>query len=180
MPTLRAETMQQILASLLAGNLAVAGAIPSTPDLGTAEGRCRANESGPSYIVDVAGLKARVGKLKLEVYPANNADFLQDDNRLVSAGKTFRRVEQSVPASGPVQLCVRVPSAGSYSVSLLHDQDGDGRFDWKVDGVGFAANPKLGLSKPDASKASAVAGSGPTRIEIVMRYRRGLGMHPIR
>ena len=172
--------MQQMLAGLLAGPLALASAILSTPELGTAEGRCRANEAGASFIVDVAGLRARAGKLKLEVYPANNADFLQDDNLLVSAGKTFRRVEQSVPASGPVQLCVRVPSAGSYSVSLLHDQDGDGKFGWKIDGIGFAGNPKLGLSKPDASKARAVAGSGPTRLEIIMRYRRGLGMHPIR
>jgi uncharacterized protein (DUF2141 family) len=172
--------MKRPLFSLLASPLLIGATLPSSPDLGKAEGKCRSNELGPSFVVDVEGLKDRTGKLKLEVYPANNADFLEDDNVLISAGKTFRRVEQSIPASGPVQLCVRVPAAGSYAVSLLHDRDSNRKFGWRVDGIGFAGNPKLGLSKPDASDASATARRGPTRIGIVMNYRRGLGMRPIR
>ncbi|MDP5281403.1 DUF2141 domain-containing protein [Sphingomonas sp. DG1-23] len=171
--------MQRLLFSLMAGPLLVAAG-QSTPDLGTAEGRCRSNELGPSFLVNVEGLKDRTGKLKLEVYPAKDPDFLEDDNILLSAGKVFRRVEQPVPASGPVQLCVRVPSTGRYAVSLLHDRDGNRKFGWRVDGIGFAGNPRLGWSKPAASAASAVARSGPTQIEIVMNYRRGLGMRPIR
>ncbi|MBY8823274.1 DUF2141 domain-containing protein [Sphingomonas colocasiae] len=160
--------------------LLVAATIPSTPDLGTAEGKCRSNESGPSFLVDVEGLKDRSGKLKLEIYPANDADFLEDDNVLISAGKTFRRVEQPVPASGAARLCVRVPSAGRYAVSVLHDRDGNRTFNWRVDGIGFAGNPGLGWRKPAASDASATARPGPTQIRIVMNYRRGLGMRPIR
>lgn len=172
--------MKRLLFSLLASPLLVAATIPSTPDLGKAEGECRSSESGPSFLVDVEGLKDRKGKLKLEVYPANDSDFLEDDNILVSAGKTFRRVEQSVPASGPVQLCVRVPAEGRYAVTVLHDRDSNRKFSWRVDGIGFAGNPKLGWSKPRASNASAAARSGPTKIEIVLNYRRGLGMRPIR
>jgi uncharacterized protein (DUF2141 family) len=172
--------MKRLLFSFIAFPLLVAATIPSTPDLGTAEGRCRSNDPGPSFLVNVKGLKDRSGKLKLEVYPANDADFLEDDNILISADKTFRRVEQSVPASGPVQLCVRVPSAGRYAVSLLHDRDSNRKFGWRVDGIGFAGNPKLGWSKPNASDASAIARSGPTPIEIEINYRRGLGMRPIR
>lgn len=171
--------MKHLLFSLLVSPLLIAATIPSTPDLGTAEGRCRSNETGPSFLVNVEGLKDRKGKLKLEVYPANDADFLEDDNILISAGKTFRRVEQPVPASGPVQLCVRVPSSGSYAVSLLHDRDSNRKFSWRIDGIGFAGNPKLGWDKPDVSDASTTARSGPTRIDIVMNYRRGLGMRPI-
>jgi uncharacterized protein (DUF2141 family) len=170
--------MKRPLFSLMAGPLMVAATIPSTPDLGTAEGRCRANEPGSSFLVE--GLKDRTGKLKLEVYPARDPDFLADDNILVSAGKTFRRVEQPIPASGPVQLCVRVPSAGSYAVSLLHDRDSNRKFSWRVDGLGFAGNPRLGWGKPAAADASAIARTGPTRIEIVMNYRRGFRMRPIR
>ena len=172
--------MKRLLFSLMASPVLVAATIQSRPDLGTAEGRCRSNELGPSFLVNVEGLKDRSGKLKLEVYPANASDFLEDDNILISAGKTFRRVEQLVPGSGPVQLCVRVPSAGRYAVSLLHDRDSNRKFSWRVDGIGFAGNPKLGWSKPAAADASAIARSGPTRIEIVMNYRRGLGMRPIR
>jgi uncharacterized protein (DUF2141 family) len=172
--------MQRLPFSLMASPLLVAAGIQSTPDLGTAEGRCRSSEPGPSFLVNVEGLKDRTGKLKLEVYPAKDPDFLEDDNILISAGKTFRRVEQPVPASGTVQLCIRLPSAGSYAVSLLHDRDGNRKFGWRIDGIGFAGNPRLGWSKPAATSASAVARSGPTQIEIVMNYRRGLAMRPIR
>ena len=172
--------MSRLLASLFAAPLLVAATIPSTPDLGKAEGKCRAGESGPSFLVNVTGLKDRRGRLKLEVYPANDDDFLQDDNILISAGKTFRRVEGPIPASGPVQLCIRVPSAGTYAISLLHDRDSNRKFGWRVDGIGFAGNPKLGWSKPRASAASAAAGPGPTRIEIVLNYRRGLSMRPLK
>lgn len=151
----------------------------STPDLGKAEGRCRAGESGPAFLVEVQGLKDRTGNLKLEVYPANDRDFLADDNLLVAAGKTFRRVEVAVPASGNPTLCVRLPGPGRYGVTVLHDRDSNRKFGWRVDGIGFASNPRLGLGKPKAANASATAGNSPTRIEIVMNYQRGLGMRPL-
>lgn len=171
--------MNRKLALLTALPLLVAATMPSTPDLGKAEGRCRPGESGPAFLVTVAGLKDRQGQIKLEVYPSNDADFLQDDNILLSAGKVFRRVEAPLPASGNVELCVRVPAPGAYSISLLHDRDRNRRFGWTVDGIGFASNPKLGWSKPKASAARAVAGAGLTRITVVMNYRRGLGVAPL-
>lgn len=153
---------------------AAAALPPSTPDLGIVEGQCRAGESGPSFLVTVAGLKDRAGQLKLEVYPANDADFLADDNTLVGAGKTFRRVRARVPTSGPVTLCVRVPGPGPYALTVLHDRNADGKFNLSGDGVGFAGNPKLGVTKPKAASARAQAGAGPTRLTVVMNYRRGL------
>lgn len=159
---------------MIAGFLLASVAIPSTPDLGKAEGQCRANETGPAYLVDVTGLKDRKGQLKLELYPANDRDFLADDNILVAAGKPFRRVEEPVPPFGPVQLCIRAPGPGTYALSLLHDRDANRRFALSVDGIGFAGNPGIGWSKPHAAAASAPVGSGPTRITIVINYRRGL------
>lgn len=149
--------------------------IPSTPDLGKAEGRCRAGESGPALLVNVAGLKDRKGNLKLEVYPSNDTDFLADDNILVSAGKTFRRVEVPVPASGNVQVCVRIPGPGSYSISLLHDRDANRKFGLSVDGIGFTGNPKLGMKKPKAAATRlSVSSGGVSQTTIVMNYRKGL------
>ena len=167
------------LASLALLPLLTAATIPSTPDLGKAEGRCRSNEPGPAFIVSVAGLRDRTGQLKLEVYPATDEDFLADDNVLVAAGKTFRRVEVPVPASGPTELCVRVPRAGRYGVVVLHDRNRDRRFNWRVDGIGFAGNPRLGLAQPDVEQASAVASAGRTSITIVMNYLRGMRMRPL-
>jgi uncharacterized protein (DUF2141 family) len=153
--------------------------IPSSPDLGKAEGRCRREEQGPALLVRAEGLKDRKGNLRLEVYPANDRDFLADDNILVGQGKVFRRVEIPVPAAGPVDLCVRVPEPGKYCVALLHDRDMNRKFGWSVDGVGFSGNPKLGWSRPKAGRATIVAGPGFTRLTIVLNYRHGLGMAPL-
>lgn len=162
--------------------LMAAGPImPSSPDLGKAEGRCRPGESGPALLVEAVGLKDRTGNLKLEVYPANEKDFLADDNILLSEGKTFRRVEMPTPDSGPAVVCVRIPGPGVYSVSLLHDRDSNRKFGWKVDGIGFSGNPKLGWSKPSAAKARVhVVGGGVSKISIVLNYKSGLGVAPLK
>lgn len=148
--------------------------LPSTPDLGKAEGQCRPGEASPSLLVEVAGLKDRNGRLKLELYPANDDDFLSDDNVLLNAGKTFRRVEVDVPRSGPVELCIRAPSAGTFALSVLHDRDANRKFGLSVDGIGFGSNPRLGWSKPKAAAASVRVGGGPTPVRIIMNYRKGL------
>jgi uncharacterized protein (DUF2141 family) len=100
----------------------------------------------------VIGLKDRTGQLKLEVYPATESDFLADDNVLVMAGKTFRRVEVPVPADPVPRLCIRIPGPGTYAVSLLHDRDNNHRFNWQRDGIGFSRNPKIGWSKPRVAR----------------------------
>ncbi len=143
-------------------------------ELGKAEGRCRPGETGPALLVSAVGLKDRAGDLKLEVYPANDQDFLQDDKILIAQGKTFRRVEEPVPASGTPTLCVRVPGPGVYAVSLLHDRDANHKFNLSGDGVGFSGNHKLSWSKPKAAASSVVAGAGLTRVPIVLNYRQGL------
>ena len=151
-----------------------AGPIRSTPDLGKAEGQCRPGESGPAFFVDMIGLKDRAGRLKLEVYPANDTDFLADDNVLVAAGKTFRRVEVAVPADPTPRLCVRLPGPGTYAVTVLHDRNADRKFSLSHDGFGFSGNPKLGWSKPRASAVAVNAGGGVTTLRILMNYRTGL------
>lgn len=152
----------------------------SSPELGKAEGRCRVGEPGPAILVDVSGLKDRRGLIKLEVYPANDDDFLADDRDLVDAGKVFRRVEQPLNPSGPVTLCVRIPGPGSYSLVVLHDRDANHKFGWWSDGVGFAGNPKLGWHKPSAEATRITVGGGITRTALVMNYRHGLGEAPLR
>ena len=161
--------------------LAAAPAVQNPRDLGKAEGRCRPGESGPALLVEAVGLKDRGGQMKLEIYPANDKDFLADDSDLVAAGKTFRRVEVPTPQTGPVVVCVRLPGPGTYAVSMLHDRNVDHRFGWKVDGIGFSSNPKLGWSKPKAAASRmVVTSSGVSRISVIMNYKSGLGVAPLK
>ena len=174
--------MRALTCLLLLLPVAAGAAIPSQPDLGTAAGACRAGESGPAFLVTAIGLKDRKGTLRVEVYPANDADFLADDNVLVAAGKTFRRVEVPVPASGPVVICVRVPGPGAYTAfPSFHDRDRNRKFSLASDGLGFPSDPPLHLVPPPASAARALAGRGPTPLAIRLNYHHGLfAFGPIR
>ena len=166
-----------VLALLFASVMASAQ-VASSPSLGTAEGRCRPGEHGPALLISVVGLKDRKGTIKAELYPANDTDFLADDNVLVNAGKTFRRVVAEVPDAGPVQLCLRAPGAGVYALSLLHDRDRDGRFNKSMsngDGLGFGTNPSSqGPFKPRAATGRVTVGAGPTPVTIRLLYRTGI------
>lgn len=154
--------------------LALAALPPSTPELGIAEGRCRLDESGPAFLIEIVGLKDRRGMVRVELYPANDQDFLADDNVLVSQGKAFGRVERPAPKTGPVELCIRAPGPGTYALSLLHDRDGNRKFGLSTDGVGFPGDPQLGFHKPSAAQASARVDGGLRHLTVRMNYRRGL------
>jgi uncharacterized protein (DUF2141 family) len=65
-------------------------------------------------------------------------------------------------------------------LAILHDRDDNGKFGLSGDGVGFANNPKLGLRKPKATTASLALGSGVRSISIIMNYRQGIGVGPIK
>jgi uncharacterized protein (DUF2141 family) len=166
-----------VLAALVAFALVPlpsAAFVPSSPELGTAEAQCRPGESGAELMVEVIGLKDHVGKLKVEVYPGVEGDFLEDDNKLINAGKTFRRVEGPVPPEAVPHVCVRLPGPGRYAVMVLHDRDSNHRFNWQHDGVGFSRNPHLGWTKPKADTVAITVGNGVTPLRVVMNYRIGL------
>ena len=167
-------TKLALVALLILAPAAASGQVESNPNLGKTEGQCRAGENGPAVLITAAGLKDRRGTLRAELYPDNDKDFLEDDNILINAGKTFRRVEMPVPAAGAVQLCIRPPGAGNYTLSLLHDRDANRKIGLSTDGVGFPNNPRLGLSKPKAAAVRFHAGSGVTDVAIRLNYRKGL------
>ncbi len=158
------------------------GYLPSSPDLGKAEAQCSPNEAGPALIITVDGLKDRAGNLKAELYPSNDDDFLADDNLLIMARKGFRRIETPVTGAGPVQMCMRIPGPGPWSLILLHDRDANRKFGLSSDGVGFPNNPSIGiLKRPGAADTRIEAGNGITRLSIRMNYRKGLfGFGPLK
>lgn len=134
-------------------------------------------ESGreSSILVNVVGLKDRKGEMKLELYPANEDDFLKDDRDLIKEGKFFRRVRTPTPQIGAVEMCIRAPSAGRYALLVTHNRDGKNKFSFWSDGAGFASNQKLGRSRPKVNQAIVDVRSGVTPVTVRMQYLRGLG-----
>lgn len=172
--------MIKMLFSLSVIALLAGGAVKPSPSLGKAEAACRPSESGPAIYITAKGLKDRKGLLRAELYPPNEKDFLADDSILVNAGKTFRRVDLTIPATGDPVLCMRIPAAGKYTLSLLHDRDRNLKFGTFSDGIGFSNNPKIGRSKPKAAAVIFSAGAGINRMNITMNYLSGISMKPVK
>lgn len=142
--------------------------------LGSDAQACASND-GPAIRVDVTGLKDRTGRLKLELYPANEADFLKDDRDLRKEGKFFRRVWAEVPQSGAIQMCIRAPAPGRYALLFTHDRDNRNKFNFMRDGAGFPSNTRLGRSRPKLAEAVINVPAGVVTTSIRAQYLRGLG-----
>ena len=153
--------------------------VPPKAERGRANADCRSQEDSPAVRAEVLGLKDRTGKLIMELYPANDLDFLAPDKELIAAGKVFRRVPMAVPARGPIYMCIRAPGPGRWAIALLHDRDGNGKFGVLKDGVGFVNNPEIGSRKPASAAATIAVGNTVQPTRIIMNYRRGFSMAPL-
>lgn len=129
----------------------------------------------PAIQANISGLKDRAGELKLELYPANEEDFLKDDRDLIKEGKVFRRVRVPAPATGSVALCIRAPRPGRYALLFSHNRDGKNKFNFWSDGAGFPSNVKLGRSRPKVEQAIIDVPQGVVVTNIRAQYLRGLG-----
>lgn len=132
------------------------------------------NGAGPAIEVTVEGLKDRSGRLKLELFPATEEDFLKDDRDLRAEGKFFHRIWAPVPPAGPVTLCIKAPAPGRYALFFTHDRDGKNKFNVWQDGAGFPSNHRLGRAKPQLSQSALDVPRGITRVTIRAQYLRGL------
>ncbi len=130
---------------------------------------------GPAIHANIVGLKDRTGEVKLELYPANEADFLRDDYLLIQEHKLFRRVIARTPQSGSVEICIKVPAPGRYALLFTHNRDGKPKFDIWSDGAGFPSNQRLGRSRPKVNQAIIDVGDGVATTNIRAQYLRGLG-----
>ncbi|WP_374524682.1 DUF2141 domain-containing protein [Sphingopyxis sp.] len=124
--------------------------------------KCR---SGPSTLVQISGVKAGTGKIRVQSYRATAADWLVK-------GRWISRIE--VPArAGSMTVCVPLPEAGSYGIAVRHDVNGNGKTDLSRDGGGMSNNPSINifnLGKPSYTKTAFAVGNGPRTITITMKY----------
>lgn len=149
------------------------------PILGMDADACAHEASAPAALVHVGGFKDRTGIVRIELYSDHADDFLRSPEELRKAGHLFRRIDVPTPAHGPVDICISLPSPGRFTLAVLHDRNKNGHLDIWTDGFGFPGNPRLGWSKPKASQAYFMAGSGLTHIDVTLNYIIGLGARPV-
>lgn len=135
-----------------------------------AEGRVISNDlakcrSGPSTLVQISGVKASSGKIRVQSYRGTAADWL-------AKGRWLTRIE--VPArAGSMTVCVPLPEAGVYGIAVRHDVNGNGKTDLSSDGGGMSNNPSINvfnLGKPSYKKTAFSVGDAPKTISISMKY----------
>jgi uncharacterized protein (DUF2141 family) len=159
-------------AAVLAAALTVPAA-PAAAALGPDAAACSAGANRPAMLVSINGFKNRVGKLRIQLYGNNPAEFLE-------RGKKLKRIDLPVTRAGAMNVCVAVPRTGTYAIAVRHDADNNGKTNWN-DGGGFSNNPRLSLLKLKPShRATAVAvGTGVKVVPVVLNYRSGLSIAPI-
>lgn len=133
--------------------------------LGPGSAVCAAN--GSAVQVNIVGLKARTGTVRVNLYANNSKTFLEK-------GKYLQRVEVAVPKSGDVSVCLPV-KPGTYAVSVRHDRNGNRKGDMS-DGGGFSGNPKMSVMdavlkrKPSLAKTAFAVDGDTKKITISMQY----------
>lgn len=163
------------LAYRAAAFLVLAGGVtagPAAAALGPDASACD-RDRGPALLVTVDGFKARTGNLRVNVYP-------DDPSRFLARGRYVRQINLRVTRDGAMPVCVALPRAGRYAVAVRHDVDGDGN-DWG-DGGGYSRNPRLSLARlrPGLPSVALDVGSRVIGTRIVLNYRFGLSVRPVR
>jgi uncharacterized protein (DUF2141 family) len=131
---------------------------------------CEANSTTPAALATVHGFRDRKGKLRIAIYPANDADLL-------ASGRYVQRLDVPMTSRGEITVCAPVPAAGDYIVVALHDRDANGKLSPFKDGAGFSRNPKLALAKPKADTVK-VRLDGVIPLRIQLNYLQGLRPMP--
>lgn len=124
---------------------------------------------GPAIRLDVTGLKSGEGNLFVRTYFARSSDWLKSK-------RYIHRIDTK-PRKGSKIVCVPLPAAGAYAITVQHDVNGNRETDLSIDGAGVSNNPKFGSflgivpRPPGVDKARFVAGEGITRMSITVRYQ---------
>ena len=125
--------------------------------------KCRGD--GPAIRIAVSGVKASRGTLRVQLYRATKADWLE-------TGRWLNRIE--LPArAGTMSVCMPAPQAGTYAIAIRHDINGNRETDLTQDGGGMSNNPSINvfnLGKPSHSKVAFSLGQEVKAMSIRMRY----------
>jgi uncharacterized protein (DUF2141 family) len=154
-------------AGMMTGALVLTAAAPSAAfqrEISNDLARCNSG-TGPALLVTVTGVKASSGKMRVQTYRANKAEWMEK-------GKWLHRIEVAAKA-GSMSFCLPVPEAGTYGVAVRHDVNGNGKTDFSDDGGGISNDPSINifnLGKPSYTKVGVAVRGDVKSIRITMKY----------
>jgi len=155
------------VAVMMTGALVLTAAAPSAAfqrEISNDLARCNSG-TGPALLVTVTGVKASSGKMRVQTYRANKAEWMEK-------GKWLHRIEVAAKA-GSMSFCLPVPEAGTYGVAVRHDVNGNGKTDFSDDGGGISNDPSINifnLGKPSYTKVGVAVRGEVKSIRITMKY----------
>jgi len=164
-----------VAVALALGAAMVLPAVGHAGPVGPFASVCQAGE--PAMLVHVTGFKSRTGMLRVQSYGG-------DPDHYFDKGSYLKRIEVPVPASGALDVCLPVPAAGRYAVSVRHDIDGSGKTG-KSDGGGMSGNPHVSLMdlvfkrKPSPDQVAVEVGHGVKVVPITLNYLAGGSFRPV-
>lgn len=83
-------------------------------------------------------------------------------------------VTRSVPAAQAASIRLGGVSAGSWALSVIHDENGNGRLDRFLaiprEGFGFSRNPRIRFGPPDFDQARFEVAGARVRQAVRIRY----------
>lgn len=125
-----------------------------------------AAQPGEDVSATVTGLRNGQGMV-MACLTANPASF--PDCRTDPAARKL-----VAPAAGVVQLDFGPMPAGTYAISLFHDENRNGRLDKAMmmprEGYGFSRDAKVRFGPPRFAEAAFAVGQSPVHQTIRMRY----------
>jgi uncharacterized protein (DUF2141 family) len=157
------------LIAVLAGALPVAGGMAGAEDRAEADASAsRAGGDGAAGLqVRVTGLRNGRGKI-MACLVSEPKDFPD------CTGKAGARHVVVNADQGEVVLDFGVVPAGTYALSLFHDENGNGKLDTAMmiprEGYGFSRDAPVRFGPPRFAQAAFAVGPGANRQAVKVRY----------
>ena len=164
--------MLKLMSSIAALAGATLAAQASAAPAGPFAQLCAAGK--PAVLARVSGFKSATGNVTVKLY--------RSGSRFLEKGGYVRKVEVPVTRTGPMDVCVPVPSSGRYAIAVRHEIRGKKS---RGDGGGFSGNPKLSLidvalkRKPDQDEVSFVVNGSTRVVPVVLKYIEGGSLRPV-
>jgi len=149
--------------SILAGNAAFVGrAVAQSPKIAPVS-TCDAGAGGAALNVRVENIRAKEGNLRAQIYSSDPDEFLEKGKKLV-------RVDVPVALDDEQNICVPLPSAGTFALVIMHDINANGKADFFSEGFGFSNNPSLGFGPPDGEEVMVNVPEGVSEVSVKLKY----------